>query len=123
MKETIPIVIALALGISLAREPGTRLDIVVREAFFAGLRGDGARLDRAMKKCEVVLATEPRNPPALVWHGAGLYFQSGQAFRRGDTVAGLEMNRRGLKEMADAVALEQESLQTRIPRAAIFIGS
>src|SRR5690349_21599261 len=95
MKEAIPVVTALTLGLALAQEPETRLDMVVREDFFAGLRGDGGSFDHAMKKCEEVLATEPRNPPALVWHGAGLYFRSGPAFRRGDTVAGLEMSRRG----------------------------
>lgn len=123
MKKAVLGVIVFTFGLSLAQKPEARLDMVIREDFFAGLGGDTSRFERAMKKCEEILAREPQNPSALVWHGSGLYARSGAAFRRGDSATGFEMYQRGLKEMADGVALEPESLQTRIPRGATLIGS
>jgi tetratricopeptide (TPR) repeat protein len=118
-----PILIAWAVAPTHAQKVEERLDMIIREDFFAGLAGDTARFDRAMKKCEEELAKDPKNFSALVWHGGGLHFQGGQAFARGDSATGMELNRRGMKEMADAVALAPDSLQTRIPRGAILLGA
>ena len=115
--------LTMAFGLALAQQTGERFDSLVREDFFAGLDGDTARFERAMKKCESVLAAEPKNAAAMVWHGGGVFYQSGAAFRRGDVETGMALHQRGLKEMADAVALEPESVQTRIPRGAILLGS
>jgi tetratricopeptide (TPR) repeat protein len=115
-------VAAIVLGQAQKTE-GQRFDNLVRDDFFAGMDGDSARFERAMKTCEDALAKDPKNAAALVWHGAGVYVRSGIAFRKGDYVNGQKLNTQGLKEMADAVALEPESVQTRIPRAAILIGS
>jgi tetratricopeptide (TPR) repeat protein len=116
--------LALAIGLAQAPKPGdSRFDSRVREDFFAGYAGDSARLARGMKTCQDALAANPKDAPALVWHGGGLYFQAGRAFREGDTAKGLELNGRGLKEMNDGVALAPDSLQTRIPRGAILIAS
>jgi hypothetical protein len=101
----------------------TRFDSRVREDFFAGFAGDSARFERGMKTCEEMLAANPKDPAALVWHGGGVFFQAGMAFRNGDATKGVELNQRGLKEMNDAVALAPDSLQTRIPRGAILIAS
>ncbi len=118
--------LALALGLTWAQkadDSATRFDSRVREDFFAGFAGDSARLERGMKTCEEALAANPKDPSALVWHGAGVYYLSGRAFRKGDKAAGIEMNQRGIKEMNDAVALSPDSLQTRIPRGATYISS
>jgi len=32
-----------------------------------------------MKACEETLAQNPKHAEALVWHGAGLFYQSGKA--------------------------------------------
>ncbi|HYL73532.1 MAG TPA: tetratricopeptide repeat protein [Bryobacteraceae bacterium] len=121
---TLSVFLALAIGFAQAPKSGDgRFDSRVREDFFAGYAGDSARLARGMKTCEEALAANPRDAAALVWHGGGLYFQAGRAFRAGDTAKGLELNGRGLKEMNDGVALAPESLQTRIPRGAILIAS
>jgi tetratricopeptide (TPR) repeat protein len=100
-----------------------RFDDVVRDDFFAGISGDTARFDRAMKTCEEALARDPKNASAMVWHGAGVYVRGGLAIRQGDYVKGKPMSGAGAKEMADAIALDPESVQTRIPRAAIYISS
>ena len=60
-------------------DPSPRFDEIVRADFFAGFRGDAARLEKGMKRCEEELATNPTNADALVWHGAGLMFMAGQA--------------------------------------------
>jgi hypothetical protein len=111
--------VALAAGL-LAQE---RFDMKVREDFFAGYAGDASRLERGMAACEEALKKDPNNPAALVWHGGGLLFRSGELFRAGQTAKGIEMNLRAMKEMDDAVKLAPEDLQTRIPRAAILIAT
>jgi hypothetical protein len=59
-----------------------RFDFKVRNYFFAGFAGDAASLEKGMKICEDSLAADPKNAQALVWHGAGLFYESGQAFQK-----------------------------------------
>ena len=98
-----------------------RFDNKVRESFFSGFAGDAAALDQAMKMCEEALARDPHDAPAMVWHGSGLVFRSGQAFRKGDFAQGRELWKRGLKEMDDAVALQPADVQVLIPRGATLL--
>src|ERR1700733_13032106 len=58
-----------------------RFDFKVRNYFFAGFAGDAASLEKGMKICEDSIAVDPKNAQALVWHGAGLFYASGQAFQ------------------------------------------
>ena len=107
--------------LALAQE---RFDLKIRDYFFTGFTGDTASLDKGMKICEDALAADPKNAEALVWHGAGLYFESGQAFRKGDQQTGLQLYARGIKEMDDAVAIAPDRVGVRIPRGAtLFAGS
>jgi hypothetical protein len=114
---------ALGILLTTAAMPilAQRFDNVVRADFFAGFRGDEARLARGMEACEKALAQNPGDPPALVWHGNGLFFKSGQAFRKGDWQAGQKMLDQGLKEMDAGVALAPGDLQTIIPRGAALL--
>lgn len=104
-----------------AGAPPARFDMLVRADFFAGFGGDQARLARGMEACERTLAENPKHAEALVWHGAGLAFQAGAAFRNHDTQTGMDLWSRGLKEMDDAVALAPESVGVRIPRGALLL--
>ncbi len=90
---------------ALGQAPPMRFDHVVRDDFFAGLRGDTARLEKVMKRCEDELAKDPRHAQALVFHGSGLSVLSGQAFRRGELAAAGELFERGLREMNEAAAI------------------
>ena len=98
-----------------------RFDFKVRNYFFSGFAGDEASLDMGMKICEDSLAADPKNAEAMVWHGAGLFYQSGQAFQKQDMQKGGELWARGLKEMDDAVALAPEQLGVIIPRGAVLL--
>ena len=98
-----------------------RFDLTVRNYFFAGFTGDSASLEKGMKICEDALAADPKNAQALVWHGSGVFFQSGQAFQKGDSQRGMELWQRGLKEMSDAVALQPDALGVVIPRGAVLL--
>ena len=98
-----------------------RFDFKVRNYFFTGFSGDQASLDKGMKICEDSLAADPKNAEALVWHGAGLFFESGQAFRKQDMQKGGELWARGLKEMDEAVALAPDQLGVIIPRGAVLL--
>jgi tetratricopeptide (TPR) repeat protein len=103
------------------RHARERFDFLVREDFFAGLEGDQAAFDRAMKTCEDVLAKNPKHAEALVWHGGGLVFRAGKRFQTGDIQHGLETWSRGLKEMDEAAALEPENVGVLIPRGATLL--
>jgi len=107
--------VLLAAGLLSAQE---RFDLKVRTLFFAGFSGDTASLEKGMKICEDALAADPKAAEALVWHGGGLLFKSGQAFQKGDQQKGAELWTRGEKEMDDAVALAPDNLGVRIPRGA-----
>jgi hypothetical protein len=114
------IVVLGLVGLSiLSAQP--RFDMQVRNDFFAGFGGDAAALDRGMKACEQVLAQNPKHAEALVWHGGGLFYMSGQLFRKGDANKGMELYGRGLSEMNDAVALAPENVGVLIPRGATLL--
>ena len=113
------IVLSLVGFSALSAQP--RFDFVVRNDFFAGFGGDAVALDRGMKACEQVLAQNPKQAEALVWHGGGLFYMSGQLFRKGDTNKGIELYTRGLKEMDEAVTLEPENVGVLIPRGAALL--
>jgi len=98
-----------------------RFDLSVRTLFFAGFAGDAASLEKGMKICEDALATDPKNAEAMVWHGAGLLFEAGQAFRTNDQQKGGELWGRALKEMDEAAALAPDDLGVRIPRGAVLL--
>ena len=75
---TIAAAIILTAGLLLSQD---RFDMKVRNYFFAGLAGDAASLQKGMKICEDILANDPKQPEALVWHGMGLISQSREAFQ------------------------------------------
>ena len=118
MKTKLTVLIVMAAGILSSQE---RFDNKVRGYFFAGFSGDAASLGKGMKICETMLAENPKHAEAMVWHGAGLFYQAGQAFQKGDMQNGQEMWTRGLKEMDEAVALAPDNLGVRIPRGAVLL--
>jgi tetratricopeptide (TPR) repeat protein len=104
-----------------AAERPDRFDYRFRADFFAGVGGDDARLSKAIESCERALAADPKNPEALVWHGAGLLVRAGQAFRKGDMAAGGPLFERGLEEMTEAVTLAPDDPGVLIPRGAVLL--
>ena len=109
----------IAAGIQAAE----RFDELVRGDFFAGFAGNQAALDRGMKLCEEALAKDPANAEALVWHGSGTLFLSGQSFKKGDYAAGGQLWGKGLQEMDSAVSLAPRSVAVLIPRGATLLVS
>jgi tetratricopeptide (TPR) repeat protein len=104
-----------------AQDASKRFDFLVREDIFAGLAGDRARFDKAMKLCEETLAKNPKHSEAMVWHGGGVLTRAGWAFQAGDMRKGGELWRKGLDEMNAAVALEPDNIGVLIPRAAVLL--
>ncbi|MDQ6677721.1 MAG: hypothetical protein M3Z09_10545 [Acidobacteriota bacterium] len=122
MKTFSKFVFALALAAALLHA-AERFDNLVRGDFFSGFAGDATALDRAMKVCEETLAANPQHAEALVWHGSGNVFLSGQAFRKGDYARGSQLWGKGLREMDDAVALEPGRIAVLIPRGATLLNA
>lgn len=98
-----------------------RFDYLVRGDFFAGMAGDQARFDRAMKVCEDALAKNPNHAEALVWHGGGLVWLAGLAFQKADLRKGAELWDCGLQEMDRAVELQPANVGVLIPRGAVLL--
>ena len=113
--------LAFVLAAAHPAADAQRFDYLVRADFFAGVAGDAARLQKAIDVCERVLADNPTHPEALVWHGAAMLVQAGQAFATGDMAAGGSLFGRALKEMDDAAALAPDNPGVLIPRAAVLL--
>ena len=60
------------------------LDMAVRNDFFAGFAGNLLALERGTRACENALTENPKHAEAMVWHGTGTFFLSGEAAKRGD---------------------------------------
>ena len=117
-KTTIAAVIILTAGVLLSQD---RFDMKVRNYFFAGLAGDAASLQKGMKICEGILANDPKQPEALVWHGMGLVSESREAFQKGDQQNGAVLWQRGMDEMDQAADIAPDSLGVRIVRGAVLL--
>lgn len=100
-----------------------RFDHKVRELLFGGFSGNSEALAKGMAICEQTLQQNPKHAEAMVWHGAGLFFQAGQFFQQGEPQKGMDYSMRGLGEMDKAVELEPENLGVRIPRAAVLMSA
>src|SRR5215472_17505263 len=117
------ILLLVTLGCVLLVFGQERFDLKVRTYFFTGFQGNQAALDKGMKITEDALAADPQNAEALVWHGAGVSFKSGQAFATGDAQKGMELWRQGMAEMDKAVALAPDKVGVRIPRGASLLAT
>jgi len=90
--------------------------------FFAGMMGNKVRLDRGMKYCEDLLAKNPKNAEALVWHGGGLLVRAVHAYTKGDDANGDKLWKTGIEEMNNAAALAPDNMKVKIGRSATLIG-
>jgi hypothetical protein len=119
------IALTTALGSAGQAQPtppqAQRFHELVRADFFAGVAGDAAALDRAMRLIEATLEADPRRPDVLVWHGSGLIARAAQAIEKGDPSASDSFWKRGLQEMNDAVALAPDNVAVLIPRGATLL--
>jgi tetratricopeptide (TPR) repeat protein len=98
-----------------------RFDMAVRADFFAAFSGDMKRFERAMARCEEVLAADPNHAEAMVWHGSGVFFRAGLAFQKGDIQNGMALYQKGLAEMQRAVEIAPDNVGVRIPRGAVLL--
>jgi tetratricopeptide (TPR) repeat protein len=117
-KTTIAAVIILSVGVLQSQD---RFDMKVRNYFFAGLAGDTESLQKGMKICEEIIANDPKQPEALVWHGTGLVTESRAAFKNGDQQNGAALWQRGLDEMDQAAEMAPNDLGVRIVRGAVLL--
>jgi len=113
-------VLLITVSVAFAQQ---RFDMLVREDFFAGMSGDTARFEKAMKVTEETLAKDPNHAEAKVWHGSGVLFQAGQAFQKGDFQQGMKAWDQGLAEMEQAVNLAPSNVAVLIPRGASLIAT
>jgi hypothetical protein len=99
-----------------------RLDLIVRDDFFAGMLGDAARLDKGMRYTEALLRQNPRDAQALVWHGSGLVTRASNLSTAGDSAQADRLWKQGIAEMDRARAIAPNDLAVKIGRSALLIG-
>jgi hypothetical protein len=114
-------ILLLVLSTSLAVLAQQRFDFKVREDMFAGMDGDTAAFDRAMKLIADTLVADPDHAEALVWRGDGRLFLAVQAFRRGAIAEGQALTAQATADMDRAVALAPDNIAVRVPRAAALL--
>ena len=123
MRKLAALIFAFGFGLGfvwMSARADERFDHKVRNDFFAGVAGDKAAFERAMKATEVILTENPQHAEALVWHGSGLFSQSGEAFRKGDREKGMELWAKGTGEMDQAVALQPGQVGVLAVRGAVY---
>jgi len=118
MKQ-LPFLMATVL---LGAEP-VRFDHKVRDLYFTAFAGDKEALAKAMVITEATLKENPNHAEALVWHGSGVFFLSGDKFRTGDMQAGMELMQKGTGMMDRAVGLEPKNIGVRIPRGSAYFAA
>ncbi len=99
------LLLLLIFSAALAALAQQRFDFKVREDMFAGMDGDTAAFDRAMRLIDDTLSAKPDHAEALVWRGDGRLFMAGQAFQRGDITAGRKLYSEGLADMECAASI------------------
>lgn len=114
------VVTVIGIGV-VALIAAERFDMKVRNDFFAGFSGNQEALERGIKAAEETIAANPKHAEAKVWHGAGLFYQSGQYMRKGDSAKSMELSKRGLAEMEEAESLEPQNVAVLIPRGATLL--
>ena len=119
----IALLAALLLSLPAGAQETMRFDEKVRELFFAGFAGNQDALQRGMAMCEETLAADPDHPGALVWQASGWFYESSFAFARGDSEAGMALYNKAVAQFDRAVALAPNSLETLIPRAAVYLST
>ena len=117
----IALLAALLLALPAGAQEPERFDEKVRELFFAGFAGNQDALQRGMAMCEETLAADPDHPGALVWQASGWFYESSFAFAEGDQETGMALYNDAVAQFDRAVALAPNSLETLIPRAAVYL--
>ena len=117
----IALLAAFLLTVPAGAQETERFDETVRELFFAGFAGNQDALQRGMAMCEETLAEDPDHPGALVWQASGWFYESSFAFAEGDPETGMALYNKSVAQFDRAVALAPDSLETLIPRAAVYL--
>jgi tetratricopeptide (TPR) repeat protein len=105
-----------------SQEP-VRFDRAVRNDLFAGFAGDREAFARGMKHAKETLAKNPQHAEAMVWLGTGTFFESGQAFQKGDLPRAGELWEESMRLMDGAVELEPGNVAVRIPRGSAALAA
>jgi len=115
-------VAAVAIGVAagLAQE---RFDYRVRDTMFRAFAGNAAAFKDAMATIEQTLADDPDHAEALVWRGAGRYWQAGQAFRAGDIDGARALARDAMADLDRAIALRPHDVGVLVPRAGVLLAA
>jgi tetratricopeptide (TPR) repeat protein len=86
---------------------------------FAGFAGDKTAFKRSMEAIEKLLAENPNDAEAMVWHGAGTLFQS-RLDGETDGQKRIASFQQGTAEMDRAVSLAPDNIAVRIPRGGVL---
>ena len=119
----IALLVTFLITVSVGAQELERFDEKVREHFFAGFAGNEDALKRGMAITEETLAADPDHPGALVWQASGWFLESSAAYAQGDWGTGQALYDKSVAQFDRAVSLAPDSLETLIPRAAVYLST
>jgi hypothetical protein len=109
----------VAIGVATAAIAQERFDYRVRDDMFRAFGGNADAFMSAMATIDEKLREDPNHAEALVWRGAGTFFQAGRA--SGDEARTLASS--AMADMDRALALEPRNIGVLIPRAAVLLAA
>ena len=118
-RKTIVVVVAMLLTACALPAMELRPGSPILDDMFAGFAGDKTAFKRSMEAIEKLLADNPNDAEALVWHGAGTLFQS-RLEGETDGQKRIAYFQKGTAEMDRAVSLAPDNIAVRIPRGGVL---
>jgi tetratricopeptide (TPR) repeat protein len=115
------VTLAAAISIAAVALAQERFDYEVRDLMFRAFGGNEAAFQHAMTVIDEKLSAVPDHAEALVWRGAGRYWQAGRAFAAGDRAKAQTLASVGMADMDRAIALQPNAVGVLVPRAAVLL--
>lgn len=88
-----------------------------RQKFFAVFHGDTSKFEEGMSELDAMLAKNPGDARALVWHGNGLMVRGGLLKFKGKSAEGRQLLLDSKKELDRAVSLDPDDVNIIAMRA------
>ena len=92
----------------------------MRDDLFAALAGNGAAANRILEGSNKILASEPDNAEALLWHGVGTMTSFFLDAKEGNAQAAWPKLLKATSEMDRAVELAPDDIEVRVMRAVLY---
>jgi hypothetical protein len=116
-------VICTVSTLTFAQSETPKFDAELLSDFSKGMGGDDARLEKAFKKADQILAANPKDAQTLVWVGSATLAKSGKSFMSGNVAEGGKLWKTGRAKMDEAVTIDSENIEVLIVRGSTYLSA